>query len=466
MNFQAMQLHRRDLLKHVSLGAGSILLAPILSRLQAHADGRPITAKRFVFVIESNGLPPDHIAPVGTGRRHRPQKPMTGESPFVDLPLADQKLPVPLEALEPFKDRLTLVNGLSSRICPGGHSSNFGTLASRSVPTGSSNAVGETIDWALGRGLPAIFPHVGLGIAVQPSKGIIYNCTASGVGQKLPTICKPEIAYAALFGSVANGSAQESFHAQTNLLDFMTDEVKRVERHLAGPEREQLGSYLAAFETLHDRQSRLNDIAHTLREQAPVASDKYTSDVETDRLDAHFDIGAAALITGLTNVLTISSGVGDADIYMRFSGLGINIDKHQIGHGASYEGKTADELAMIIRHFHVGQVARLVRKLEAMPEGDGTMMDNTVIVYMSDGAEAHHSRCWEWPMVVIGNAGGRLRAGRYVDYPGYGQKGHRTLANLYMTFLHAAGLPCDTFGMPDPNLADFDQEGPLAELIG
>jgi hypothetical protein len=69
-------------------------------------------------------------------------------------------------------------------------------------------------------------------------------------------------------------------------------------------------------------------------------------------------------------------------------------------------------------------------------------------------------------MVVIGNAGGRLRAGRYVDYPGYGQKGHRTLANLYMTFLHAAGLPCDTFGMPDPNLADFDQQGPLAELIG
>ncbi|MEK0446005.1 MAG: hypothetical protein RLZZ399_1326 [Verrucomicrobiota bacterium] len=458
-------MNRRSLLKNISLGAGSVLLSPVLGRLHAYADGRPVTAKRFVFVIESNGLPPDHIAPVGTHRRHRPQAPMTGESPLIDLPLAEQTLPLPLQALEPFKSRMTLVNGLSSRICPGGHSSNFATLACRPVPTGSSNAVGETIDWALSRGLPATFPHVGLGIAMSPEKGIIYNCTASGVGQKQPTICKPDIAYANLFGSVAKGAAQEAFRAHTNLLDFMTEEVRRVERNLSGPEREQMGSYLGALETLHNRQSRIHEAKHILREKAPTFTNKYTSDVETDRLEAHFDLGAAALISGLTNVVTISSGVGDADIYMKFRGLGINVDKHQIGHGASYEGKNADELAMIIRHFHVAQVAGLIRKLESVPEGNGTMMDNTVVVYMSDGAEAHHSRCWEWPMVVIGNAGGRLRAGRYLDYPGYGQRGHRTLANLYMTFLHAAGMPCERFGMPDPVLADFDQKGPLAELI-
>lgn len=460
-----MHVRRRDLLKRISLGAGTLVLSPILARMQAAVDGRPVTAKRFVFVIESNGLPPDHIAPEGTGRKHRPQAPMTGESAWVDMPLAAQKLPVPLAALEPFKNRLTLINGLSSRICPGGHSSNFATLASRPVPTGSSNAVGETIDWALGRGLPAIFPHVGLGIAMLPSRGMIYNCTASGPGQKQPTICKPDIAYSTLFGSVANGAAQEAFRAHSNLLDFMSTEVKRVERQLASPEKEQLGSYVEAFETLRNRQSRLNEIKHTLREKAPVATNKYTSDVETDRLDAHFDIGAAALIAGLTNVLTISSGVGDADIYMKFGGLGIQVDKHQIGHGASYEGKTADELAMIIRQFHVDQVARLIRKLEAVPEGNGTMMDNTVIVYLSDGAEAHHSRCWEWPVVVIGNAGGRLRGGRYLDYPGYGQRGHRTLANFYMSLLHAAGMPCERFGMPDPILAGIDQAGPLSEWV-
>ena len=77
----------------------------------------------------------------------------------------------------------------------------------------------------------------------------------------------------------------------------------------------------------------------------------------------------------------------------------------------------------MIRRFHFDLIARLAKKLESVPEGDGTMLDNTVIVYVSDGAEGHHSRCWEWPMVVLGNAGGKLKTGRYVDYPGYGQLG-------------------------------------------
>jgi hypothetical protein len=92
-------------------------------------------------------------------------------------------------------------------------------------------------------------------------------------------------------------------------------------------------------------------------------------------------------------------------------------------------------------------------------------MDNTVILYLSDGAEAHHSRCWEWPMVVIGNIDRKLKTGRYVDYPGYGNKGHRTTANMYVTLLQLAGSQRTSFGTPDPNLKDLDQHGPLEELL-
>jgi hypothetical protein len=93
------------------------------------------------------------------------------------------------------------------------------------------------------------------------------------------------------------------------------------------------------------------------------------------------------------------------------------------------------------------------------------MLDNTVIIYLSDGAEGHHSRCWEWPMVVLGNIGGKLKTGRYVDYPAYGYQGHRTTANMYVTLLQLAGSNRDSFGMPDPGLKDFDQHGPLVELL-
>jgi hypothetical protein len=92
------------------------------------------------------------------------------------------------------------------------------------------------------------------------------------------------------------------------------------------------------------------------------------------------------------------------------------------------------------------------------------MLDNTVIVFLSDGAEGHHSRCWEWPMVVIGNIDNKLKTGRYLDYPGYGQKGHRTTANLYTTLLNLAGSNRDRFGIADPMLKDFDQTGVLTEM--
>ena len=224
-------------------------------------------------------------------------------------------------------------------------------------------------------------------------------------------------------------------------------------------------AYLDTFNTLNERQSRLNKIEHTLRKHAPTASDKYVSEVETDRLDAQFDVAAATLISGLTNVLTLSSAAGVRDFDICFTGLGLKKGKHHTGHGGSQNGMNWAQTYNMIRRFHFDLIAGLVKKLEAVPEGNGTMMDNTVILYLSCAAEGHHSRCWEWPFVMIGDAGGRLKANRYVDYPGYGQLGHRTTSNLYTTLLHLAGDERSRFGKADPNLKDLDQSGPLTELM-
>ena len=196
-----------------------------------------------------------------------------------------------------------------------------------------------------------------------------------------------------------------------------------------------------------------------------MASDKYTSEIETDRLDAQFDIAAAALISGVTNVLTLSSAAGIRDFDICFKGLGLEKGKHHTGHGGSQKGMTWSETYDMIRKYHFDLIAGLAKKLDAVPEGDGTMLDNTVIIYMSDGAASHHSRCWEWPFVMIGSAGGRIKTGRYVDYPGYGHLGHRTTSNMYTTLLQMAGSRVEHFGMKDPKLKDLDQSGPLSELL-
>jgi len=460
-----MAVNRRDALKGLSLGAGSIVLAPLLERMQAQAAGKAEQPKRFVFVVESNGFTPQQGAPVDYERKSRPQRPLSGSAEMVDFSLSGKKLPPALESLTPWQDKVTLLQGLSGRICGGGHSNNFSALGCFAAKGESQKILGPTIDGALARQVPGIFPHIGLGISKRLENSVIYNISAWEAGKGLPTMVKPDQAYAALFGSVANGAAKEEFAAKNNMLDFLKDDVKRVQTKLAGPEREQLGAYLETFETLRNRQSGLNEIEHTLRERGPVPNDKYTSEVETDRLDAMFDIGAAALICGLTNVLTISSAAGIRDFDICFTGLGLTKGKHHTGHGGGQNGMTSYEVSEMIRRFHFEQIASLAKKLQAVPEGDGTMLDNTVIVYLSDGAEGHHSRCWEWPMVVLGDLGGKLKTGRYLDYPGYGHAGHRTTANMYVTLLQLAGSDATSFGMADPGLKDFDQHGPLSELL-
>ncbi len=449
-------MNRREILKGISLGTGGLLLSPIVGQLEAHAAGSSKLPKRFVFVLEGNGLNPAQIQPVNLKRaKQKDRTELRQES------LAKYELPEALEPLKEFKDRLTVVQGLSGRVCGGGHSNDFGALG---CYPGKQGAAGETIDLALAKLNPGIFTHVGLGISDKPEHTLLYNASAWGNGKATPTICKPDLAYNSLFGSAAQGSAQQAFQAKRNLLDFMKDDVKRLEGNLAGAERERLQPYLHAYESLSGRQSRLNEIKDTLREKGPVLNDKYTSDVETDRLDAHFDMAAAALICGLTNTVTLASGVGNRYFSVKFKGLGIEMGKHSIGHGKSYKGKSWSELAIMIRRFHINLIAGLARKLQAVPEGNGTMLDNTVIVYLSDAAEGHHSRCWEWPFVVLGNLGGKLKSGNYVEYPYYGQPQHRTIANLYTTFLHAAGKQA-SFGMTDPVLKGIDQTGPLSELL-
>ena len=460
---------RRSFLRNSGLGAGALALHPVVQQLQARAEGKGAQGLRFVFVVESNGLPPEQLAPGGIVRKRRRQEPLNGPADFFEASLAGRKLPSSIEPIAKWQDKLTILQGLSGKVAGGGHSNNFqalGAFGAGRGQSGESTAIlGPTIDGALAKHIGGIFPHIGLGISKRLENSVVYSISAIGANKPLPIMVKPDQAMGTLFGSVADGNAKNDFMAKRNLLDFLRDDIKRVEKQLAGPEREQLGAYLASFDTLGDRQSRLNEIEKTLRKHAPVPNDKYTSEVETDRLDAQFDLAAASLIAGLTNVVTLSSAAGIRDFDICFSGLGLKKGKHHTGHGGGQNGMDWSQTYEYIRHFHFEQIAKLCKRLESIPEGDGTMLDSTLIIYMSDAAEGHHSRCWEWPFVLIGNAGGKLKSGRFLDYPGYGMPSHRTTANFYTTLLNLAGNPAERFGMADPNLKDLDQTGPLAELL-
>jgi hypothetical protein len=452
-------LPRRVLFRGATLGAGSVPLAPFVRCLAASTPAPP---RRVVIVMEGNGLSPLHLQPPSIPRAKHPHG-HTNHDRLEDIPLAGHALPEALAPLEPLRDRLCIVQGLSGRICGGGHSNNFGALGCYPAKAGPA---GETVDHALPRALPALFPLLGLGISDRAEHTVIQNVSAAGRDQPLPTRCRPDLAYNELFGSVAEGAGAAQFARRGNLLDFMVEDIRRVSRRLDGEERDKLGHYLSAYESLRDRQSRLTEMRGRLARHAPPLDDRFTTGVETDRLAAQFDLAAAALITGLSNVVTLASGCGDPYFSVRWTGLGIPLDKHSIGHGKGLDTRTADQLAVRIRRFHMELIAQLAAKLAAVPEADGTLLDHTLILYLSDAAEAHHSRCWDWPMLMIGDLGGRLRSrGRFLAYPKYGAPEHRTTANLYLTLLAAAGAPRESFGLPDPGLRDLHPQGPLDALL-
>jgi hypothetical protein len=457
-------MNRRTFLNTLSLGASAPLLSPILSRLHASSNGK--VAPRVVFLVEGNGLPATHIQPIGIERAEmpnmrNPQVKQSAEEKLVDVALDSEgvELPEPLKPLERHIDRLTLVQGLSGRVCGGGHSNDYGALGAYSARAGAKDI---TIDSAIAKANPAVFQHVALGISRNPQPNVIYGCSASGPNQKVPIYANPDVAYNLLFGKILGGNPEREVGVQAMLLDYLSKDIQRLEKQLLYEDRQKLQQYTDAFANISKRQSKLKDInpekIHSKRNKL------YGSSIETERLEAHFEMAATALITGLTNTITLASGAGSPHFEVTFGGLGINVDKHKIGHGQVDGSK---EMAIKIRQFHTDLLAKFVDKLEAIPEGNGTMMDNTLIVYLSDSAENHHSTCYEWPMVLLGNLGGKLKAGnRFLNVPKYANKGHRTAANLYTTLLHAVGAPMDHFGQKDAELEGvIDQMGPISELL-
>lgn len=449
------------MLKLAGAGTGAALLTPLLGQLAAHAAGDTKSAnrKKVVFVMQCNGMSPAHLMPSGL---QRPKNGKPENDKLEEVPLKDRTLHAALDPLTPFKDRLALVQGLSGRIALSDHSANHGALGCYPANKGP---MAQTIDCAVGEANPGIIPSVALGMAEKLDQTLNYQLSAAGPGKANPVQCSPELAFKALFGSVAGGNSRAAFDRRTNLLDFMADDVRRTREQLAGDEKAKFDQYLEAFENLRDRQAKIDTIKGDLKTHAPKLDDKFKKPTETNRLESQFEIAAAALITGLTNTVLLTSG-GGGQHFPAFPELGIPVGGHHYGHGGGVPGKTYEECFVAVRQYHCKLIAGLAKKLEGVKEGDGTMLDNTVIVYLSDSGDGHHPQLREWPVVMLGDLAGKLKTrGRYLQFPAYGTKTHRTMANLYCTLLHAVGKPTDKFGVPDPGLKDVNQAGVVADLL-
>ena len=468
------------MLKSLSVGGASLAMAPFLRSLQAHAAGKEeALPKRFVFVVKSSGIDKFNLVPKGLENHFLQSKGNIGDDApkpggAIHASLKDHKLPEKLSPLEPFKDKLTILQSLSGETFRGNHTTGYGMLSchnSEKVP------IAPSIDCILGQRLSTgPYPMYGLATrervievaTVKQADGYCYpNVSAYQKGMPVAFQGSPLKAHADLFGFGVASPKELEKHLALNgsMMDFLKDDARRVERQLAGSDKDRFSLYVESFDVIRNIELKKAKFSAAAKKHAPTLTEFYKSQVPSERIASHFEVAAAALITGMTNVVSLHLD----SLGVTYKELGIEKYVHALGHndpGLSGNGWDGVRCRKEIEKSHFQHIAKMAKTLEGIPEGNGNMLDNTLIVYTSCSGGAHHDGQKDWPIVLVGGMAKKLKMGQYLEFSGYKEKGHRTIANLYLTFMHAAGINApETFGQLDGSLRHLNLTGPLEELM-
>lgn len=440
-------IDRRSALRRLAAGAGAALGPAAFSGFAHAAASSRASAggpKRIIFFLQNQGFDPSTCIPAGMKN--------SGS-------LAGAKLPEPIAALEPYKGRLHILNGLHGLHTSPSHSAFFGALGGYrggdGVPPG-----GATIDYELSRVLPeTLLPHLCIGMDSMENmnaKPTVANLSASGAGQPIFMHSNPNHLYEMLYGGISEGEIRRQHEARSGLFDRMEALAAVKGTSLPAADSQRYGQYVAGFHQINGLRERLADVSDHLRQFAPVVDARYTApEFETDWHDALLDLGISALKSGITSVLTIGSGRGE--IFGAWKGLGIQEQGHNLGHMPQPD----NPIWIKIRQYNSRMLVKLMEQLESVPEGSGTMMDHTLIVYTSNNADQQHTSGATWPVMLLGNCGGVFKTGRFTQFDG-----KRPINALYATLLRSAGVTVDRFNMSEKLAAKFDSStGPLNEIL-
>ena len=435
-----MMINRRKMLQGMAAAAVAAPLLPSLSQAASVKD-KP---KRVIFFLQNNGFHTNTCIPVGMKK---------------SASLSGAKLPQSIKPLEPYLDKINIINGLHGLHTTPTHSAYYGALGG--YPGGEHRAPSaETIDYTLSNLLPqTILPHLRIGmgdLSSMESQPTVAALSASGAGKPLYMHCNPNHLYQTLFGSIADGEVKRRYEAKSRIFKEVESIAAKGKSGLLESDLARYGSYVNGFSDINDLRGKLSGYSEPLKKYQPKHSKKYLSpQYETDWHDALLDIGIAALRSGLSNTLTIASGRGD--VWGSWEGLGVETTGHFLGH----MGQEGNPIWHKIRQYNCRMLVKLMKSLESVPEGEGTMMDNTLIVYTSNNADKQHTNGSTWPFILIGNCSGRFKTGRFIQF-----NGKRPINALYTTILHAIGAPCDRYNMDKTSASKYDSgTGPLEQLF-
>jgi len=266
--------------------------------------------------------------------------------------------------------------------------------------------------------------------------------------QPLPMTLDPRMAFENLFG---DGSTPEERLARQkvnrSILDWISHDVARLQKTLGPSDRQRLGSYLEDVREIERRIQRIEKYNASGEARALPSAPLGVPDSYEEHVKLMFDLQALAFMTDTTRVSAFKMS---RDVSGRvFNESGVKVPFHPASHHGETPAKVL-EFAKLNR-YHVSLIPYFLEKLKNTPDGDGNLLDHSMVLYgspLGDSNVHNHKRV---PMFVAGHANGALKGNLHVR-----AEDGTPLANVYLSMLHKLGVNVETFG---------DSNGEIAILI-
>jgi Protein of unknown function (DUF1552) len=365
-----------------------------------------------------------------------------------------------LAPLEPYKNQLVVVSNLAHRMAaPAGPGDNGGDhTRSPAVylngvhpkrTDGADIRAGTTIDQIAAEKIGQDTPLPSLELATEDFSGLVGSCDVgfscaymNTISWRTPTTplpmeINPRVVFDRLFGDGATASERlERIEQERSILDTVTSDIRHLERGLGANDRNRVAEYL---DTVREIERRIQ-LAEKQNSNSNIAVPATPSGIPDDH-QAHtklmFDLMTVAFQADITRISTFM--MAREVSYRTFPMLGFTEAFHPASHHQNNPARL--ENLTRINTYHVSLVAYFLEKLRSTRDGDGNLLDHTLVLYGSGMSNSNIHNHSPLPVFVAGGAAGKMKGGRHLKYPE-----NTPMSNLLLTILDKAGVHQDSVG--------------------
>jgi hypothetical protein len=428
-------LPRRTFLR----GAGAVLALPLLDAMipanTAWADTPAVPVRRFGAMYVPHGAMMNQWTPVGVG---------TG---FDFSPI--------LKPLEPLRDHLTVVSGISAArtLQEGGHAVAPSAYLSGHTPKQTEGAdiyAATTVDQVIAKaiGQDTLFPS--LEVATEDFSTSVgacdvgFSCTYmntiawSGPTTPLPMETNPRVVFERMFGGAGTPAQRAArIRGDRSILDEVLQQLPGFEAGLGAQDRARVDEYLQTIREIERRLAKAEQQAsdHMVGVESPIGP----PELYDEHVAILFDLMAAAFQADITRVFTFMMARDVTNI--SFPQIGVPDPHHALSHESNRgDAQKAVKFAKV-NTYHVQMVGRFLQKLNSTKDGEGSLLDHSLILYgsgMSNGNQHSHHPL---PLLVAGRAAGRVQGNRHLL-----QRENTPIGNLLLALAQKTGAEIGSFG--------------------